>query len=780
MHASSSKHSDTPGLFDDSCQDRENRDEPTAPGALPDQNPWKMLVVDDEKVLHSLTQEVLSRFEFAGRPLQIINAYSALEARECLQRHPDVHVILLDVVMETDDAGLKLVHYVRKQLANLYVRIILRTGQPEAAPENQVLSEYDINDYREKSDLTEQKLTTAVINALRAYRDLQRIETLTRSNLDLEQRVAERTRELEQSNRLLQAEIEERRQAEAHVRKLASAMEQSADLVLITDRNGIVEYVNRAFEEATGYSRREILGATPALLKSGRQGASFYQAMWKTITSGNVFSEILVNRRKDGSIYYEEKSISPLFDPDHRITHFLSTGKEVTERMQAQARIEHLAHHDELTGLPNRLLYQERLREALGKSRGGCDKVGIMFVDVDHFKPINDNLGHAVGDVLLEQLSRRLQECVRARDLMARIGGDEFAAVIAEVSDEAHLVAVAQRMLKALSESFHIEEHELHVGSSIGISRFPDDGEDTQGLLGKADLAMYRAKKMGGNTYCFYTEEDAAYFSRRMKLENELGRAVEKTDFKLLYQPQLDLASGQVAGMEVLLRWRHNELGNVAPQEFIPLLEERGLMCALGAWVLRNACSQTQTWRKAGLRLPRMAVNLSQRQFYHKDLTRNVRGILDDTCLEPAALVLEVTEGTVTYDMNKSISILSSLHEMGVVLALDDFGMGYSSFNYLKSLPVDVLKIDSSFIEGIPNAPENMSITAGIISLAHNLKLTTLAEGVEHLEQLRFLQEHRCSGIQGFLYSKPLSAKAAALFLQSNMVHPQHLDTNIP
>jgi diguanylate cyclase (GGDEF)-like protein/PAS domain S-box-containing protein len=547
-----------------------------------------------------------------------------------------------------------------------------------------------------------------------------------------------------------------RLRAETQMRKLSSALEQSADSVVITDRQGIIEYVNSGFEKTTGYSRAEAVGQSPRLVKSDKQGAGFYKKLWDTILAGEVFSDVFVNRRKDGSLYYEEKTITPLKDSTGAVTHFVATGKDVSERMQAQERMQHMAQHDALTELPNRMLFLDRLKQALARARWHKRLIAVLFVDLDRFKTINDTLGHEVGDRLLQALAERFSASVREGDTVARFGGDEFVMLLDDVSSEKDIGVVAQKVLEALAPAFLIDGQSLYVTASIGVSLYPNDGEDSGTLLKNADIAMYRAKELGKNTYQFYSADMSARAFERLTLESSLRHAIERDEFRLYYQPQIDTASGAIVGVEALLRWQHPDFGLVAPAEFIPLLEETGLIVPAGDWVFRTACEQLRAWHSAGWPGLRMAVNLSPRQFQTVGLSIMVeRGLAIVQC-DPDLIELEITENVLLRHAVATVDALDAVRALGVRLAIDDFGTGYSSLSYLRRYAIDTVKIDRSFVHDIPSDPDDSAITTAIISLALSLKLDVIAEGVETEAQRAFLLERGCHLMQGYLFSRPL------------------------
>ncbi len=566
-------------------------------------------------------------------------------------------------------------------------------------------------------------------------------------------------------------DISERRRTEAQMRKLSSAVEQTADTVLITDRNGIIEYVNPAFEHTTGYTRAEALGQKPHLLKSDKQSAVFYRKLWDTILAGDVFSEVFINRHKDGRLYYEEKTITPLKDASGHISHFVATGKDVTERAQAQERLQHMAQHDALTELPNRMLLLDRLKQALARARWHKRIVALLFVDLDRFKTINDTLGHETGDLLLQQLATRFSRNVRAGDTVARFGGDEFVILLDDVASANDITNVAQKVLLALAPPFEIAERSLYITASIGISMCPNDGEDSTTLLKNADIAMYRAKELGKNTYQFYSADMSARAFERLTLESSLRHALERNELRLHYQPIIDVTSGAITGVEALLRWQHPDFGLVMPTDFIPLLEETGLIVQAGAWVLDSACTQLRAWHTAGWPGLRLSVNLSPRQFQTGGLTTSIEHSLAILRCPADLLELEITEGVILQHAATTLATLEALRALGVRLALDDFGTGYSSLSYLRRFPIDTLKIDRSFIHDIPEDPDDSAITSAIIALAQSLKLDVIAEGVETEAQRDFLSARGCRRMQGSLFSRPLPAEEMAALLDASKLN---------
>jgi diguanylate cyclase (GGDEF)-like protein len=443
--------------------------------------------------------------------------------------------------------------------------------------------------------------------------------------------------------------------------------------------------------------------------------------------------------------------------------------RDITERTLSEQRAAYLAQHDGLTGLPNRNLLHDRIQRALVAAARNQTRVGILFIDLDRFKTINDSLGHQVGDRLLQAVAQRLLSCVREGDTVARQGGDEFVVVLPSLNDAEDAARVAQKIREQLPQSFVIEQQEFNVTPSIGICLYPDDGSDVETLKRHADTAMYQAKEGGRNTYRFFTGRMNEAAQERMLLENNLRRAIRHKEFKLHYQSQIDLASGKIVGVEALVRWQHPDKGLIEPSYFIPVAEDTGLIVSLGEWVLNEACREARGWQVSGQPPVKVTVNLSARQFRERDLVGTVRGALDSAELDPSCLELELTESVVMEDADSTITTLEDLSNLGVQLAIDDFGTGYSSLSYLKRFPIDKLKIDQSFVRDVTNDPEDAAIASAIIALARSLNVKVIAEGVETEEQLAFLREHGCEEGQGFYFARPVPGHEFARFLDDNV-----------
>ncbi len=446
--------------------------------------------------------------------------------------------------------------------------------------------------------------------------------------------------------------------------------------------------------------------------------------------------------------------------------------REIAERRTYEVELERLASHDTLTQLPNRQLLLDRLHHALDQARRSGSPAAVLFIDLDRFKVINDSLGHTGGDELLQAVAHRLQTCVRVTDTVARLGGDEFVIVLEGLSKDESTVTITRKVLDAMSVPFTVADQEVFVNCSIGIGQFPKDGDDAQTLLKNADTALHRVKAQGRNGFQFYTAAMNARASERLALETSLRRALEREELTLYYQPQVDLKSGGVIGLEALLRWRHPHLGLLLPATLVPLAEETGLIIAIGEWVLRSACAQAKDWQNTGQPVLPIAVNLSARQFMQADLTDRVIQILEDSGLPNGYLKLEVTESLLMQDVERAVMILQDFKSQGIQLAIDDFGIGYSSLNHLKRFPIDWLKIDRSFVRDITTDPDDAAITATVIDMAHHLKLGVIAEGVETEAQLSFLTSRSCNAIQGYFFSPPLTAQDAAALLRNPPAMP--------
>lgn len=558
------------------------------------------------------------------------------------------------------------------------------------------------------------------------------------------------------------------KRAVEQIRKLSLAVEQSANMVMITDPQGLIEYVNPKFCRVTGYAREEIVGRELWTMKSLDMPVATFRDIWETLNAGKEWHGELHNRKKNGEFYWCLESISPVRDDKGMVTNFVSVAEDISERKHAESTIRHLAYYDPLTGLPNRRLFRDRLEQTRTAALRSGELFGLMYLDLDRFKEVNDTLGHSVGDQLLKAAAQRIADCLRKADTMARLGGDEFAVIIAEAARAEDVSRVAEKIIRAFQQPFLLSGFELFTSTSIGISIFPADTADIDTLIKNADIALYRAKEQGRNNYQFFIAEMGQRSMERLVIENRLRFAVERNELELHYQPQVELASGQVRGVEALLRWHSPELGMVMPADFIPLAEETGLIVPIGEWVLRTACRQMKAWVDGGVPLTRMAVNLSPRQFRQAGLEQTVVSALQDAGLEPGYLEVEITENTVMHNPQLTQSILEKLRAMGVQVAIDDFGTGYSSLATLKHFPVTRLKVDQTFVRDLAEDRDDAAIVLAIISMAHSLRLPVVAEGVETAEQTSYLQLHGCEEAQGYAFSKPLPAAEIDAYLRSH------------
>ena len=540
---------------------------------------------------------------------------------------------------------------------------------------------------------------------------------------------------------------------------LATAIEHAGDAIEITDAQSRFEYVNAAFERISGYRRLEAIGQTPlSLLMSDRTEEPHYRAVQSALASGKVWHGTLTGRRKDGSLYQQEATISPVRNSGDEITHYVAVKRDITERLQSQARIWHLAHHDALTDLPNRVLFQDRLQQAVAHARRTGLLVAILFIDLDNFKDVNDALGHEFGDLLLKAVTGRLRGCTRESDTVARLGGDEFAVIQTDLDRSEAAATLAEKILERLSTPFSLEDQEIHISASIGVTLCPLDQDDPHQLVKNADMAMYRAKNTGRANYQFYKEDMNLVFQARKELERDLRKALANGELDLFYQPQIDARRDAIVGAEALLRWPHPDRGLISPAEFVPIAEECGLIVPLGEWVLETACRQNKMWRDLGLPRIRVAVNLSTVQFLYRDLMTSVVRALETSGLDHASLELEITEGILMRETEVTINTLQRLAELDIQIAIDDFGTGYSSMAYLKLFPVNKIKIDRAFVKDVTSNRGDAAIVNAVIGLAHGLSLTVAAEGVETFEQAVHLRAQGCDELQGYYFGRPMPA----------------------
>ncbi len=554
--------------------------------------------------------------------------------------------------------------------------------------------------------------------------------------------------------------------------QLQAACEQSPAAIVITDANGTIEYVNPKFEELTGYSSSEVLGNNPKILKSDYTSPEDYQDLWQTITSGECWHGQFQNRKKNGELFWEAASISPIKNDLDEITHFVAVKEDITQQKAHEALLTYQANYDGLTGLPNRMLALDRLQQALVKADRDRKQVALIFLDLDHFKNINDTLGHDAGDRLLTLTAQRLQSCLRASDTVARLGGDEFLLILPGLDNLHHVEIVVSKILDTISDPLVLNAEEIMVSVSAGIAIYPNDSKSVNELRQYADAAMYVAKREGRNTFRFFTQSMNHAFQDRLRLENRLRHAVERNELHLVYQPLFDITSSRVLGAEALLRWENDELGCISPDCFIPIAEETGLISSIGLWVMQQACHDAKRWHEMGIPLW-ISVNLSPQQFRDPLLAETFQEVVHLNHLDPRYLEIEITERLLLEEIPGATQIIDQLHRLDFRLVIDDFGTGYSSLSYLQKYPFTTLKIDRSFIMELPESKESTSLVRATLAIAKELNIKTIAEGIETSEQLTFLQQEGCQVGQGYYFSKPLPLNDFETFIQHfSRTHP--------
>ncbi|QXH46930.1 EAL domain-containing protein [Pseudomonas xanthosomatis] len=542
------------------------------------------------------------------------------------------------------------------------------------------------------------------------------------------------------------------------LRMAAAVFDSTLEGVLVTDRNGLIVHVNRAFMRITGYQQDEVIGQRPNKFKSGRHGAPFYQQIYATLTEKGEWSGEIWNRRKSGEIYPQWQTICAIRDDGGDLSHYVAVFSDISAIKHSEEELAYLAHHDPLTGLPNRLLFNDRVEQALAAAQANKRGCALLLLDLDHFQSINDGLGHTIGDQLLKQVGERLREVLGTGVTLARLGGDEFGVLAENCQQVGHAGKLAQAIIERLREPFECDDHRLFISASIGISLFPSDALGAEQLLRNADSALFKAKGNGRACYALYTEELTAHAQHRVETAGELRRALEQEELRVFFQPVHDLHSAKMIGVEALVRWQHPSRGLVPPGEFIPIAERTGLIAEIDAWVLRQSCRQMVRWQAEGKRLDFVAVNISSRLFGQHELYRQVAEVLHETGLAPALLELEVTESAVMEEPEVALEQLHRLRELGINLAIDDFGTGYSSLLRLKRLPVQKLKIDQGFVAGLPFDDDDIAIVRVIIALARSMGMQVHAEGIEQAEQASFLLEQHCQLGQGYWFGPPVPA----------------------
>ncbi|OAN52308.1 hypothetical protein A6A04_01030 [Paramagnetospirillum marisnigri] len=562
-------------------------------------------------------------------------------------------------------------------------------------------------------------------------------------------------------------DITQRKLAEAEMQLAASVFHTTREGILITDAKGIILSVNPAFSDITGYSAEEAVGQTPRLLKSNHHGGAFYAEMWHQIVDTGGWQGEVWNRRKNGEAYLEWLTISAIPGPDGRPDRFVSVFTDVTELRRKDEQIRHQAYHDSLTGLPNRALLGDRLEHAIEVAQREDSQVAVLFLDLDHFKVVNDSLGHQEGDRLLQQTAQRILDSVRRSDTVGRLGGDEFIVILSGVDAGSEVALVAEKIIAAIAQPFDLAGRPVHAGTSIGIAVFPQDGGTAETLMKNADTAMYQAKGAGRSTFRFFDPSMNRRAVQRLEMEANLRAALDLGEFRLFYQPKIHVLTGRCCGAEALIRWQRADGALVSPADFIPVAEETGLIIPIGYWVIEETCRQNVAWRASGLAAVPVSVNLSLRQFHDHALVDRIAAILAAYGVEAEAIEVELTESAVMEEPDKAIVTLKRLRDLGLKVSVDDFGTGYSSLAYLKRFPISTIKIDRSFVTDLGTDPEDAAIAQTIIALARTLKLDVVAEGVETEGQLAILTEMGCEVVQGYIFGRPVPADDFVTWLSS-------------
>ncbi len=606
----------------------------------------------------------------------------------------------------------------------------------------------------------------------KVYRALLESLTARFDNVLIAMRLEEEKGRVEMANRALEQEALERRKAERAellaAQRLRLHLERTPLGVIEWDMQFQVVNWNPAAESIFGHSATDMVGESGYVLVQGQQDSERMAAMWTELQHSKASTKVsLVNKTKRGETIHAEWYNTPLVDTDDKVIGVATLVQDVTERLNTERTIHYMAHHDALTGLPNRRLMQDRLNQAILHARRHQRHVGLLFIDLDRFKLVNDTLGHETGDYVLRDVSKRLAKVVREGDTVSREGGDEFVIVLPDLEKPEYAQLVANKILNELALPIEAAGHELTVTASIGISHYPNDATDIQHLLKHADSAMYQAKDAGRNTARFFTSDLNFLLSKRLEVESRLRRGIERNEFFLRYQPQVDLRTGKIVGLEALLRWADPQKGEVFPNEFISVAEELGLIVPLGEWVFRTTCQQIKVWDMEGYRDLSISVNLSPRQFVSRKLLPSMKSALMESGIDPSRIDLEITESMAMRNLDQSIEILGELRRLGCTISIDDFGVGYSSLGQLKRLPAQTLKIDRTFISQVPDDANSCSITEAIIAMGKRLKLRIIAEGVEQVPQLEFLRANGCDAFQGYLFAKPLTTAETTALLKS-------------
>ena len=563
-------------------------------------------------------------------------------------------------------------------------------------------------------------------------------------------------------------DVTAQKRAEEQLRMNATVFDTTSEGIMVTDADNIIKTVNPAFSRITGYEAEEVVGHSPSILSSGRHTEAFYEQLWSAVSQNGYWSGEIWNRRKDGSVFPEWLSIAAIKNESGIVKEYVAVFSDISKHKQDEEKIRYQANFDALTGLPNRSLLTDRLSQAILSANREGWKLALLFIDLDQFKVVNDTFGHVMGDELLQLVSARIRDCVREADTVARFGGDEFVVLMQDVTDLEAPALVASKVISEVTGSFNLYQREIYIGASIGITVYPDDATTPDALLRNADMAMYQAKEQGRNNYQFFTPSMQRQTIERQQLEQDLRQALQRNELELFYQPVVNAESGKVCSLEALIRWNHPKKGRVPPDLFIPLAEDSGLIGPIGEWVVTQACNQLSQWHRYGYKHLSVAINLSSRQRELGLETGFLEQVLKDTGLKGESVTLEITESLLMRDTEESVKWLSQFKELGVKLSVDDFGTGYSSLSYLKRFPVDVLKIDRSFVSDLPQDSDSATLVRTIIGMANSLNLGLVAEGVESEDQVAFLTAEGCNVLQGYYYARPMPVSELDIFLEKD------------
>lgn len=573
-------------------------------------------------------------------------------------------------------------------------------------------------------------------------------------------------------------DITQHRIAEKRLRLSSKVFDSTAEAIMITDAHGQIIDVNTAFTDITGYDDVDVIGENPSIMKSGRHSDEFYKKMWETLAKEGVWQGEIWDKRKNGEIFPKWLSITAAPNEAGEFANYVAVFSDITNKKKNEEKLEQLAHFDPLTGLPNRILFHDRLYTSLARSKRDKEHLSVLFVDLDRFKQVNDSLGHNVGDLLLKEVAKRLLHSVREIDTVARLSGDEFTVILTDITSSDDIEMISSRIVKSVGSPYFFEGHELFISASVGISVYPTDGDTAADLLRHADVAMYHAKEKGRNNYQFFDAYMNEHAQSQLSLANKLRLALNKNQIRPFYQLKVDIESGHPVGLEALARWNDEDGTAISPATFIPVAEEHGLIVKVGHAIFHQACEQARMWQDMGYEFGTIAINLSAQQFRDKNLFKGIASTIEDFRINPNRLEVEVTENMMMDDVEGAIEILNKFKDMGLKISIDDFGTGYSSLSYLKRFPVDTLKIDQSFVRDLTLGSDDAAIVAAIVSLAQTLNIDVVAEGVETVEQSDYLRSIGCNIVQGFLYAKPCSG--AEIPLIWSQVEEQFKASNKP